>query len=68
MFVCFVIFIAFVVLSQLKAHGKRVKADDLVTLLPTLLNHTDGQISAAGIDLLIALRGVYRSQVRPCHA
>jgi hypothetical protein len=48
---------------QLKHHKKRVKADDILAILPTLLNHTDGQISACGVDLFLAFRGVYKTQV-----
>lgn len=51
--------------EALKRFKKQVKSDDIVTFLPTVLNHTDGQISAAGVDLFLALRGVYKSQVWP---
>jgi hypothetical protein len=50
--------------EALKRFKKQVKSDDIVTFLPTVLNHTDGQISAAGVDLFLALRGVYKAQVR----
>jgi hypothetical protein len=52
--------------SQLRKHKKRVPPDEIVALLPTLLNHTDSQISAAGVDLIVALRVPYKTQVVHC--
>jgi hypothetical protein len=49
---------------QLKIHKKRVKSDDILSLLPTLLNSTDAQLSGVGIALVLALREVYKGQVR----
>lgn len=50
--------------AQLKLFKKQVKSDDLFTVLPTLLNHTDGAISGAGIALFLALRPVYKAQAK----